>query len=169
MEDLADWRRLLIRNAGLSGKDITIYEADERIGGGFFLRGSAKSGYNLPGSVFDKEYRCTFELLKSIPSASNPSISVTEEFFAFNTDEPYHDKAHIFDRDGHVAHSPRFGLTLGDGFSLARVLLMPEAILDERCTAVTRSWCRAERAPARLLSKLPVVPFARPCECDLIA
>ena len=34
---------LLIRNAGLSGKDITIYEADERIGGGFFLRGSAKS------------------------------------------------------------------------------------------------------------------------------
>jgi hypothetical protein len=123
---------LLIRNAGLSGKDITIYEADERIGGGFFLRGSAKSGYNLPGSVFDKEYRCTFELLKSIPSASNPSISVTEEFFAFNTDEPYHDKAHIFDRDGHVAHSPRFGLTLGDGFSLARVLLMPEAILDER-------------------------------------
>jgi len=72
VEDLADWRRLLIRNAGLSGKDITIYEADERIGGGFFLRGSAKSGYNLPGSVFDKEYRCTFELLKSIPSASNP-------------------------------------------------------------------------------------------------
>ena len=27
---------LLIRNAGLSGEDITIYEADERIGGGFF-------------------------------------------------------------------------------------------------------------------------------------
>ena len=59
---------LLIRNAGVSGEDITIYEADERMGGGFFLGGSAESGYNLPGSVFDKEYRCTFELLKSIPS-----------------------------------------------------------------------------------------------------
>ena len=58
---------LLIRNAGVSGEDITIYEADERIGGGFFLGGSAESGYNLPGSVFDKEFRCTFELLKSIP------------------------------------------------------------------------------------------------------
>ena len=40
---------LLIRNAGVSGEDITIYEADERLGGGFFLGGSAQSGYNLPG------------------------------------------------------------------------------------------------------------------------
>ena len=95
---------LLVRNAGVSGEDIMIYEADERIGGGFFLGGSAESGYNLPGSVFDKEFRCTFELLKSIPSASNPSISVTEEFFAFNTGEPYHDRAHIFDRDGRLVH-----------------------------------------------------------------
>src|ERR1700729_3837048 len=90
---------LLIRNAGMSGADITIYEADELLGGGFFLGGSAQTGYNLPGSVFDKEFRCTFDLLKSIPSTSNPSISVTEEFFNFNNGEPYHDRAHIFDRD----------------------------------------------------------------------
>jgi oleate hydratase len=123
---------LLIRNAGVSGADITIYEADEQLGGGFFLGGSAESGYNLPGSVFDKEFRCTFELLKSIPSASNPSVSVTEEFFAFNTGEPYHDRAHIFDRNGRIVHSPRFGLSLVDGLSLARVLLTPEVMLDGR-------------------------------------
>ena len=123
---------LLIRNAGVPGEAITIYEADERMGGGFFLDGSAESGYNLPGSVFDKEFRCTFELLNSIPSASNPSISVTDEFFAFNTGEPYHDRAHILDRDGRIVHGPRFGLSLGDGLSLARVLLMPEAMLDGR-------------------------------------
>jgi oleate hydratase len=112
---------LLIRNAGASGADITIYEADEQLGGGFFLGGSAESGYNLPGSVFDKEFRCTFELLKSIPSTSNPSISVTEEFFAFNAGEPYLDRAHIFDRDGRVVHGARFGLSLRDGLRLARV------------------------------------------------
>jgi oleate hydratase len=123
---------LLIRNAGVSGEDITIYEADEQLGGGFFLGGSAESGYNLPGSVFDKEFRCTFELLKAIPSATNPSISVTDEFFAFNTAEPYQDRAHIFDRDGRVVHGPRYGLSLGDGLSLARVLLTTEAMLDRR-------------------------------------
>ena len=60
---------LLIRNAGVPGHDITIYEADEQLGGGFFLDGSSHSGYNLPGSVFDKEYRCAFDLLATIPTA----------------------------------------------------------------------------------------------------
>ncbi len=123
---------LLIRNADVPGADITIYEADDVLGGGFFLGGSAAGGYNLPGSVFDKEFRCTFDLLKSIPSARNPSISVTEDFFAFNTGEPYQDKAHILDRDGRIVHGPRFGLSLGDGLSLARVVLTPEAMLDGR-------------------------------------
>jgi oleate hydratase len=123
---------LLIRNADVPGADITIYEADDVLGGGFFLGGSAAGGYNLPGSVFDKEFRCTFDLLKSIPSTRNPSISVTEDFFAFNTGEPYQDKAHILDRDGRIVHGPRFGLSLGDGLSLARVVLTPEAMLDGR-------------------------------------
>src|SRR5215813_8332806 len=123
---------LLIRNAGVPGTDITIYEADDVLGGGFFLGGSAASGFNLPGSVFDKEFRCTFELLKSIPSARNPSISVTEDFFAFNTGEPYQDKAHILDRDGRIVHGPRYGLSLGDGLRLARVVLTPEVFLNGR-------------------------------------
>jgi oleate hydratase len=123
---------LLIRNADLPGANITIYEADERIGGGFFLDGSAATGYNLPGSVFDKEFRCTFDLLRSVPSASDPSISVTDEFLTFNTNEPYDDQGHIFDRDGNIVHGPRFGLSLSDGLCLARVLLTPEAMLDGR-------------------------------------
>jgi oleate hydratase len=123
---------LLIRNAGMPGEDITIYEADEQLGGGFFLGGSAQTGYYLPGSVFDKEFRCTFDLLNSIPSARDPSISVTKDFFTFNDSEPYHDKAHIFDRDGRIVRGPRFGLSLGDGLCLARVVLTPEALLYGR-------------------------------------
>jgi oleate hydratase len=123
---------LLIRNAELSGADIAIYEAGEVLGGGFFLGGNATSGYNLPGSVFDKEYRCTFDLLELVPSARDPSVSVTKDFFAFNTSEPYQDKAHIFDRDGRIVHGPRFGLSLADGLCLARVVLTPEAMLDGR-------------------------------------
>src|SRR5262249_33822404 len=123
---------LLIRNAGVPGEEVTIYEADEQVGGGVFLGGSAERGYNLPGSVVDNEFRCTFELPKSIPSTSNPSIPVTADFSAYNTGEPYHDRAHIFDRDGRVVHGPRFGLSLGDGVSFARLLLTPEAMLNGR-------------------------------------
>src|SRR5689334_9782968 len=123
---------LLIRNAQVPGHDITIYDADERPGGGFFLTGSAASGYNMPGSVFDGEFRCTFDLLRSIPSASDPKISVTDEFFTFNRQHPLDDRARLIDRNGRKVHGPRFGLSLCDGFHLARLALTPERRLEGR-------------------------------------
>jgi oleate hydratase len=42
----------LIRDAGVSGQYITIYEADARMGGGLFLGGTAKTGYNDPKALF---------------------------------------------------------------------------------------------------------------------
>ena len=96
---------LLIRNAGLAGHDITIYEADEQLGGGFFLAGDARSGYNLPGSVFDKEFRCAFDLLATIPTAADPNVSVKDQFFRFNNENPFDDRTHIIDRDLNVVHA----------------------------------------------------------------
>jgi oleate hydratase len=122
----------LIRHAGASGEDITIYEAGDKLGGGFFLDGSAASGYSLPGSVFDKEFRCAFDLLAAIPTAADPKKSVKDQFFTFNNDHPFNDKTHIIDRDLRVVHGPHFGLSLWDGLALARVSLTPEAMLDGR-------------------------------------
>jgi oleate hydratase len=124
----------LIRNAGVSGEDITNYEANGQIGGAFSLGGSATSGYILPsGSLFDAEFRCTFDLLATIPSASNSAISVKDEFFAFNKQHPFNDRAHIIDRNGNIiAHGPRFGLGLRDGLGLLRLAATPEAMLDGR-------------------------------------
>ncbi len=121
---------LLVRNAGVPRGDITIYEADDVLGGGFFLQGDARSGYNLPGSVFDREYRCTFDLLKSIPSATNSKMSVTDEFFNFNDTKPYEDRAHLIDDSGRVIHGPRYGLSLLDGLRLTRFMLTPEAWME---------------------------------------
>ncbi len=123
---------LLIRNAEVPGKDITIYEADGELGGGYFLEGSPASGYNLPGSVFDKEFRCGFELLSWIPTLADPKISVRDQFFTFNDANPYNDQAHILDRDGNIVHGPHFGLGLSDALALGRVSLTPESALDGR-------------------------------------
>jgi len=122
----------LIRNAGVSGQDITIYEADRYVGGGLFLRGGPETGYDMPGSVFDREFRCTFDLLRSIPSTNDPSVSVRDEFFAFNEQHPFNDRAHILDRNGNIVHGPRFGLTLGDALALARLSLTSESRLNGR-------------------------------------
>ena len=99
----------LIRNAGVPGPDITIYEAEARLGGGFFLGENAQSGYNLPGSVFDSEFRCTFDLLANVPSTRDPSVSVKDEFLTFNAQNPFHDRPHIIDRNGQIVHGPHYG------------------------------------------------------------
>ncbi len=122
----------LIRDAGMSGLDITIYEAEAKPGGGFFLGGDAQSGYNLPGSVFDAEFRCTFNLLADIPSTRDPSVSVKDEFFTFNNQNPFHDRAHIIDRNGQIVHRPHYGLSLHHGLDLVKLSLTPEALLDGR-------------------------------------
>jgi oleate hydratase len=121
---------LLIRNARVPGPDITIYEADKDLGGGFFLDGNAKDGYNLPGSVFDKEFRCAFELLREIPTLAYPNISVKEQFFTFNKEHPFDDQTHIVDRALRPVRERRYGLSWGDGFRLAKLSLSSEASLD---------------------------------------
>ena len=121
---------LLIRNANTPGPDITIYEAQEKLGGGFFLDGDAERGYNLPGSVFDKEFRCAFDLLSKIPTQAYPNISVTEQFLTFNTEHPFDDQTHIVDRSLRRVHDQRYGLNLSDGLRLAKLSLTPEAQLD---------------------------------------
>jgi oleate hydratase len=123
----------LIRNAGMSGQDITIYEADDRLGGAFSLAGNAKTGYILPsGALFDARFRCTFDLLATIPSAADPAVSVKDNFFAFNARFPLHDRAHIIDRNGHIVRSPDFGLSVRDRLDLVRLALTPEAMLGGR-------------------------------------
>ena len=122
----------LIRNAGMPGENITIYEADRQVGGGLFLTGGPETGYNMPGSVFDREFRCTFDLFRAITSPDNPSVSVTDEFFAFNKQNPFNDRAHILDRNGNIVQGPRYGLTLRDALALARLSLTPESRLDGR-------------------------------------
>ena len=121
---------LLIRNAGASGSDITIYEADDKLGGGFFLDGDPQHGYNLPGSIFDKEFRCALKLLSMIPTEAFPNISVSEQFLTFNKEHPFVDQTHIVDRNLKPVHLPRYGLSLGDGLTLAKLSLTPETLLN---------------------------------------
>ena len=129
---LADWRRRRCLSRTLKCLVRTSRSTRRRseLGGGYFLEGSATSGYNLPGSVFDKEFRCGFELLSWIPTLTDPKVSVRDQFFTFNDANPYNDQAHILDRNGAIVHGPHFGLSLADGLALARVSLTPESMLD---------------------------------------
>ena len=74
-------RRVSRPRRGDVGRDITVYGAGDRLGGAFSLAGDAATGHILPtGAVFDAEFRCTFDLLATIPSARDPAVRA--DFFA---------------------------------------------------------------------------------------
>ena len=75
----------LIRDAGVGGENIHIYEQLGVAGGSLDGSGDAESGYMIRGGrMFEEHFACTFDLLDTLPSANDPNLSVTEDIMAFN-------------------------------------------------------------------------------------
>ena len=113
---------LLIRNAEVPGADITIYEADEQLGGGFFLAGTAESGYQRAGLRLRQGIPLYVQNAR-VDSLRNtiPLFPSADEFFGISMrSEPYHDKAHVFDRDRPHRARPAFRPELGSTDSGSR-------------------------------------------------
>ncbi|QCB44346.1 oleate hydratase [Sphingomonas sp. PAMC26645] len=121
----------LIRDGGVSGSDIVIFEESHQFGGAFDAHGDAENGYFMSGSrMFEAMYQCTFDLLASIPSATNPNISVKEETDQANAEWPWHNKVRLVDRDGHVPDFHTMGFSERDRIQLVAIMAEPEALLD---------------------------------------
>ena len=127
------------------------------MGGGFMPGGKAVSSYRLAGSIFDSEFRCTIDLLQTIPVASYPDMLINDEFCTFSERHPFHDVAYIVDRRGHILHGPRFGRSLRDGLDRAWLVPAPETKPDGsieefvaprwvRCVAARKIPSRSERS-----------------------
>ena len=123
----------LIRDGGVLPSNVTIYEESDSLGGCLIKAGDPESGYILPtGRIFEREYRCAFDLFAMIPAASDPHISVKDEILAFNARYGYFDRCHIFDRDLKVVRSAHFGLSARDRLALVKFLLIPQHMLEGR-------------------------------------
>ena len=120
---------LLIRNAEVPGQDITIYEAEAKLGGGYFLEGNPAQRLQSAGLRLRQGIPLRVRTAargspplptRRFPSGTSSSPSITRN--------PYNDQAHILDRDGHIVHGPHFGLGLSDALALGRVSLTPESV-----------------------------------------
>ncbi len=83
----------MIRDGGVPGGNIVIMEAGTVLGGSLDGAGDAERGYSMRGGrmLTTDNYECTWDLFKSIPSLTQPSLSVFDETLAFN--ELHHSNA----------------------------------------------------------------------------
>ncbi|MEQ1531158.1 MAG: oleate hydratase [Methylococcales bacterium] len=132
----------MIRDGGISGENITIYEALPSLGGS--LDGAEKQdGYSLRGGrmLTTDNYECVWGLFKSIPSIQNPGKSVYEETIEFNEKITTHSGARLVDKNRAVLDVASMGFSMNDRIEL---LKLAEASEEKLGTSRITDWLSPE-------------------------
>jgi oleate hydratase len=122
----------LIRDAGFTGRNITVFNQDAVNGGALDGSGSSESGYLIRGGrMHEEHFVCLWDLLAHIPTLDQPGLSVTGEVFAFNRQVVSCSHSRLL-RGGKKMDVSSYGLSKPDTLDLLRLTMTPEALLDAR-------------------------------------
>ena len=121
----------MIRDGGIPGGNITIYEALPVLGGSLDAGGDATHGYRLRGGrmLTTDNYECTWGLFKTIPSLSKAGQSVYDETVAFNRLHQSHSQARLVDRRRARPDVTTMGFSMQDRLELLKLTVATEDAL----------------------------------------
>lgn len=125
-----------IRDGGIPGENITIYESLNVNGGALDATSAGERGYSLRGGrmLTLDNYECLWGLLKDIPSYDDPNVSIYDETVAFNKEHPSNAKARLVD-DHRKKFSPGdMGFDMRDRLDFNKLINVPEEDIDDRMT-----------------------------------
>ena len=113
----------MIRDGGMAGTDITVFESLDVPGGSLDGGGDAERGYTLRGGrmLTTDNYECTWDLFKTIPSIEHPGQTVYEETLAFNAKNPSHAQARLVDRNRFRVDVSHMGFSTSDRLQLLKL------------------------------------------------
>jgi oleate hydratase len=123
----------LIRDGGLVGANISIFEAGSVLGGSLDGAGSPDQGYVIRGGrMFTYEaYTCTFDLLSFIPSPLDPAKSVKDDIHEFNDKVIPHSRSRLV-RNGEKLDVSKMGFSNWDRLDLIKIVAVSEAALGAK-------------------------------------
>ncbi|AGA34999.1 myosin-crossreactive antigen [Thioalkalivibrio nitratireducens DSM 14787] len=126
---------LLIRDAGVPGQLIRIFEQGQSLGGSLDGSGTPDPGYLVRGGrMFEQHFACTFDLLASVPSIDSEGLTLKDEIDRFNHEVSNSSNCRLV-RAGSKVEPLRFGLDARDLRDMARLMTQPEASLANRSVA----------------------------------
>jgi oleate hydratase len=113
----------LIRDGGVDGRNITIYEGLPLLGGSLDGAQLPDGSYSLRGGrmLTTDHYECTWDLLSSIPSLEHPGQTVRDETVTFNLENKAQSQARLVDRNRFKVNVSTMGFTMHDRMELARL------------------------------------------------
>ena len=122
----------LIRDCGMPGNHIHIYEGMNILGGSNDGAGDRQGFVCRGGRMLNEEtYENFWELFSSIPSLEFEGKSVTEEILNFDHLHPTHAQARLIDKEGNILDVTSMGFDNKDRLLLAKLMKTPEESLDD--------------------------------------
>lgn len=122
----------LIRDVRMPGANIHILEQSDIVGGACDGGGDIEEGFVVRGGrMHEEHYVCYWDLLSSIPSYEDPSISVRDESFEFNSRFVSNAQARLL-KDGKKLDVSSFGLSFTDQTDLMKLTFVSERSLENK-------------------------------------
>ncbi len=125
----------LIRDGGMPGANISIFEAGRVMGGSLDGAGDAVRGYSMRGGrmLTTDNYECTWDLFKSIPSIAQPGRSVFDETLEFNEKHVSNAMARLVDSRRAKVPVASMGFSMHDRVELLALANADESELGASC------------------------------------
>ena len=98
----------LIRDAGMPGENITLFEHLPIAGGSCDGIFDKDKGYIMRGGrEMDNHFECMWDLFRSIPSIDNPGETIFSEYYKLNKEDPNYSLCRVTEKQGQDAHTDR--------------------------------------------------------------
>ena len=125
-----------IRDAGLPGADVILYDAGAVAGGSLDASGDEAQGYAMRGErMLSPHFTCLYDLLSGIPSFDNPNVSARDDIFAFTQVCGWDSRARLVRADGSKVDASRLGLSFADRAAMLKLMLRSEAAIGPAAIA----------------------------------
>ena len=137
-----------IRDAGIKGENIHLFEERDVLGGALDARWGRHKGYSMRGArlINEKAYQCYFDMLSAIPCLADqeemakrgaefldgrrPWRSVKDEIFEFNRTHRLNTVTRLVGKEGARIDHTRLGLDHIDRIAIIALILMFEEAID---------------------------------------
>lgn len=133
---------LLIRDHGVDGSNVVILEAGRFAGGSLDGIRNADGAFVVRGArMLEENYRCTLDLMATIPSLDRPGDSLATDMERFNRDNPTPFACVPVSSDG-AGHLPEWRLPRHHVLAITRLLLSGEARVNGKriCDVMDRGF-----------------------------
>lgn len=125
----------MIRDGGMRGENISIFESLPKMGGSLDAAGDVINGYSLRSGrmLTTDNYECTWNLYKLIPSLNNQDKSVFDETIEFNLKHKANSMARLVDRRRAKVPVSSIGFSMRDRMELLKLTNAGEETLAASC------------------------------------